>query len=378
MKKCTFILLFLLSLTAIESNGQKRAEIKLYNTALENGDLASFKRFLAKYPESVFAAVIQNKIDSVITAANTTQRTAAQATEIFSGFGYKTFLAAPYRRDNIEYILGIARTAENIAAITLRETGTAWEQARRIDYPVYTNDPSLDKFSFVSDSLQPVTIENRLYFAFVYKNTSDKTDSRTKWKNGNIEIIFNLCPAAADSTLYNAMFAGETTDSCLIEGNCMEATQSDAGAAPQMDFLLQQIKESKNLVPFSNERAAQKNAISNWYKRNPEGAEDLTFIAVNENNPIVDLYKESKYTDKSNSYSAALIECMQTTLICVYANETSQYLLVWCEPAVDKEDIKAKYLNTIYFEGDGSLVLYYDQNHKMIKERINIPARKKQ
>ena len=69
---------------------------------------------------------------------------------------------------------------------------------------------------------------------------------------------------------------------------------------------------------------------------------------------------------------------MQTTLICVYVNETSQYLLVWCEPAVDKDDIKAKYLNTIYFEGNGSLVLYYDQDRKMIKERINIPARKKQ
>lgn len=69
---------------------------------------------------------------------------------------------------------------------------------------------------------------------------------------------------------------------------------------------------------------------------------------------------------------------MQTTLICVYVNETAQYLIVWCEPAVDSKDRSAKYLNTIYFENNGSLVLYYDQDHRMIKERINIPARKKQ
>ena len=209
-------------------------------------------------------------------------------------------------------------------------------------------------------------------------NSSDKTDPRTKWKNENVEIIFNLCPALGSTTSYNAMFAGEQTGNGIIEGNCMEAVQPGSGSAPQMDFLLRQMESSKNLVPFSNERTAQKNAISNWYQRNPEGASDLTFIAINENNPIVNLYKESKYSDKSASYSAALVECMQTTLICVYVNETAQYLIVWCEPAVDSKDRSAKYLNTIYFENNGSLVLYYDQDHRMIKERINIPARKKQ
>ena len=52
MKKSLFILLSLL--IAFTANGQKRAETKLYNAAIENGDMASFRKFLAKYPESVF------------------------------------------------------------------------------------------------------------------------------------------------------------------------------------------------------------------------------------------------------------------------------------------------------------------------------------
>lgn len=382
MKKYIFIFLSLLAFTAIKANGQKRAEIKLYNSAIENGDMASFQKFLAKYPESVFSAAIQNKIDSLVTVANTTQRSIALATEIFAGYEYNTFLAAPFRKENIEYIFAVAYTVSEqgrvLRNIILQENASGWEQTCICDTPLYTNDENLDIFRFVSDTLTPVEIDNELYFEFTYMNSSDKTDPRTKWKNENAEVIFNLYPALGAATPYNAMFAGEMTDSITIEGNCMEAVEPGNGSAPQMDFLLQQMRNSKNLVPFSNERAAQKNAISNWYQRNPEGASDLTFIAINEDNPIVALYKESRYIDSSNSYSAALVECMQTTLICVYVNETSQYLLVWCEPAVDKDDIKAKYLNTIYFEGNGSLVLYYDQDRKMIKERINIPARKKQ
>lgn len=380
MKKSIFILLSLL--IAFTANGQKRAETKLYNAAIENGDIASFRKFLAKYPESVFSPTIQGKIDSLTREANTTRRSVAQATEIFAGFGYDTFLAAPFRKDNVEYIFAVAYTASGqdraLQNIILKENPAGWQQISTFDTPLYTNDENLDVFRFITDTLRPVEIDNELYFEFIYMNSSGKTDPRTKWKNENVEIIFNLCPALGSTTSYNAMFAGEQTGNGIIEGNCMEAVQPGSGSAPQMDFLLRQMESSKNLVPFSNERTAQKNAISNWYQRNPEGASDLTFIAINENNPIVNLYKESKYSDKSASYSAALVECMQTTLICVYVNETAQYLIVWCEPAVDSKDRSAKYLNTIYFENNGSLVLYYDQDHRMIKERINIPARKKQ
>ena len=246
MKKYIFIFLSLLAFTAIKANGQKRAEIKLYNSAIENGDMASFQKFLAKYPESVFSAAIQNKIDSLVTVANTTQRSIALATEIFAGYEYNTFLAAPFRKENVEYIFAVAYTVSEqgrvLRNIILQENASGWEQTCICDTPLYTNDENLDIFRFVSDTLTPVEIDNELYFEFTYMNSSDKTNPRTKWKNENAEVIFNLYPALGAVTPYNAMFAGEMTDSITIEGNCMEAVEPGNGSAPQMDFLLQQMR----------------------------------------------------------------------------------------------------------------------------------------
>ena len=381
MKKSLFILLSLLFILAsYRVSGQKKSEIKQYKAVIGQDNRTSLEKFLKKYPESLFRPVIERKIDSLERVACTTVRSNEKATELFAAEGYSNFIAIPYRRENIEYIIGVFPTAttspHSLKAVTLRDSPGGMDKIRELEFSLYTNDESLDVFTFLPES-HIVTIEGKLYYAFKYMNSSNVIDERSKWKNNSVEVIFNLLPIT-DSTLYNAMFAGELTESGEIEGASMEATQPGASSTLQMDYLLKLMNTTPTLIPYSEARIAEKNAISNWYERNLAGTDTLSFIAVNENNPLVNLYKESKYRDSSNLYSAALIESMQTTLICVYAKQTSQYLLIWCEPAVDKNDTSAKYLNTIYFESNSSLVLYYDQDNKMIKERINIHARRKQ
>lgn len=382
MKKSLFILLSIpFILASYTVFGQKKGEIKQYRAAIEQDERSSLEKFLKKYPESIFKPVIKRKIDSLERVANTTVRSLEKARDLFAAEGYSNnFIAIPYRRDNIEYIIGVFPTAttspHSLKAVTLRDFPGGLEKIRELDFSLYTNDESLNILTFLPE-YHMVTIEGKHYCTFKYMNSSNAIDERSRWKNNSVEVIFNLLPIT-DSTLYNAMFAGELTESGEIEGASMEATLPGTGSTLQMDYLLNLMNTTPGLIPYSEARIAEKRVISNWYERNPADTNTLSFIAVNENNPLVKLYKESKYGDSSNLYSAALIESMQTTLICVYVKQTSQYLLIWCEPAVDKNETGAKYLNTIYFESDSSLVLYYRQDNRMIKERINIHTRRKE
>ncbi|MBR2477373.1 MAG: hypothetical protein IKB48_00745, partial [Bacteroidales bacterium] len=47
-------------------SAQTKAETKLYNTAISKGDLKSANKFLAKFPQSVYAPKIQRLKDSIV------------------------------------------------------------------------------------------------------------------------------------------------------------------------------------------------------------------------------------------------------------------------------------------------------------------------
>ena len=67
---------------------------------------------------------------------------------------------------------------------------------------------------------------------------------------------------------------------------------------------------------------------------------------------------------------------MGTTVICNYNKGTKQYLLLHCEKQ-PSDPQKEKSLNTLYFEKDNTIVLYYYKGKQAIKERIDLNAKTK-
>lgn len=396
MKTLFFTLVFLtFTLFSGALSAQKKSETKFYKATIAKGDTTSFNQFLAKYPKSVYAKQILFKKDSLIKRANTTCLTLQQADSIFTsvvpGLENKTsgtdFIAWPKRKNNIEYITGIIPPSNNkpgfYSIITLKEEQGTWSIFSDRKENRYIQDDALKLFVFVplvssgsadNNNLREVIINGEKYVHFNYQNYTKAFYPRSKWKNNNVEFVTNLL-SLSEGTLYSAMFSGEE-NGAEIEGSCRDASQGGALSIPQMDYLIGYIKEQDRLKPFSKEKVLTKEAIEWWYNNNPEGKNTLTFGVLEKEHPIIEKFIATKEKERSASNTAAFFNIMETTVLCVYSKATQQYLLVWCEPQVANPQTD-KTLNTIYFEKDNSLVLYYYKGKNAIKERINLSNKQK-
>jgi hypothetical protein len=61
-------------------------------------------------------------------------------------------------------------------------------------------------------------------------------------------------------------------------------------------------------------------------------------------------------------------------MICAYSKTTKDYVLVWCEP-VCKNRNRDQLLNTIYFENDNTLDLFYYKGRTTFKFRVNLATK---
>ncbi len=397
MKPIIRTLLILITLSVVFANGsyaQKKAETKLYKSVLAKGDTTSFNKFLAKYPNSVYAPKVQAKKDSLIKVYNTSSYTVDQAVGIIkeniaalqNGVAGKDFIALPHKKNNIEYITAIiasSKTSPGIfKVVKLQENRGVWQVIAEKSENLYLQNDDLVNFAFVPQEsfsmniaeAQEVTIKGERYLQFNYLNYSNSTDNRSKWVNNDAELVTNLL-SLSDESLFSAMYSGELSDGTL-NGSCADATQGGALATPQMDYLIRSFAKHPALAPLNKERAVTKEAISWWYGNNPAGKATLEFGVLEESHPIVQLFLKDKYKETSGNNTAAFFDIMETTVLCVYNKNTKQYLLVWCEPQA-KDKKTEKMLNTIYFEKGNTLVLYYYQGNRTSKERINLGTRKK-
>ncbi len=394
MKNSKAIILILLSLICITPTfAQKKGETKLFNTTIAKGDTLSFNKFLAKYPKSVYAPIIQAKKDSLIKSYNTTSLSKEEAASIFkanvtaaaNSESGVSFLALSGKKNNREYIVGVIAPPNSdpytLKVIRIDETTPGiWEESFNIDANRYMQDDALTLFSLASSNdifgktctPEEITIDGEKYIHFNYINHSEGTDERSGWPNNNIEFVTNLL-SMADGTIYSTIYAGERNDD-TIEGSCADMAQGGSMATPQMTWLMRSLGQCNQLKPFDRDKALTKKAIQWWYDNNPEGSTKLNFGVLEEDHPIVKRFLEDKYIEKSKSNSATFFNIMGTTVICNYNKGTNQYLLLSCEKEPANPETE-KSLNTLYFEKENVIVLYYYKGKKAIKERIDLNAK---
>lgn len=412
-----FFLISLL-LCTLAGQAQTKQETKLYNTTVSKNDIKSFDKFLTKFPDSPYAEQIRERKDSmlfysiaknnesaylnyvksypqsryvkqaaqIIEQMNTSILQPQQAANIFKQvlqLPNTLFVARPLKSSGTEYIAGIiaptATDKQNYRIVILKHSGAAnledlatWSiSAEKIEQRYIQNDKlSGFKFHNPEHAIQTVIIQGDKYLDFKYMNKDENDGTST-------ELIYNLY-SFVDGTVYSAMFSGkqekEGNDS-FIEGTCMDASQGGALATVQMDYLLNAIKSSNYLRPVSKDKALTDEAIEWWYGKNPANIQTLAFGILPNDNPIAIAFATAKDKENGRDWNVAFFDIRETTVVVAYNKAKKQYSLVWCEPA-PKNTKTDKFLNTIYFENDSAIVLYYYKGNTTSKKRINLVSKK--
>ncbi len=399
MKHFTISLILLTALFAFTQQaplyGQKKAETKLYKSVVAKGDTLSYNKFLAKYPKSVYANEIRQLKEELIRSYNTSSLSIPEAEEIVKstlselaqGKYGENFILLPGKKDNVDHIVVIkapVAPSANFEIIKIEKdnsTGNWNSVITKSEAPYNFQGHQLSKFSFLGTGnlfsgadAKEVVLKGEKFMLFNYINFTDGVDERTGWEKNECDVISNLV-SMNDCAIFNAVFAGER-DGDAVLGKCHEESQGGMMGIPQINYLVAYFKTLPELKPMEKEYELTKEAIKWWYEHNPAGSSKLDFGVLDENHPIIKAFKATKTKEVSENNSADFFNIMGTTVLCVYNKNNSQYLLVWCEPQ-PKNTNTQKTLNTIYFEKNNTLVLYYYHGKRAIKERISLATRQK-
>lgn len=384
-------------------HAQAPAETKLYNKTLKKPSVKAYDKFLKKYPSSVysieirtlkdstlFAAVdqedaaaveafaaahpdspIADQVEAVIARHNTSPLTREEALAALRALAPSAADAVGYRRANRDYALGLA-TADGALALYRGSLGAdgAWTLADTPAPERYTLDSKLSDCR-LDGPVELVEINGKNLLSFNYINSADN--------NKNIEYVASLYDPE-DGSFTHAMFYGRDMsgkDGLKVEGQCPEALSTLA--TPENAWLLNRINSDPRLVPIAKADALTDDSIAWWLEKNPNAetnASRLNFGALDEESSLVAGFKVARSRDKdsSKSFTAAMMDIRDYTVIVAYSKTYKNYILVWCEP-VCKDKNRDKLLNNIYFEDDANLALFYYKGRTTFKNRINLASR---
>lgn len=428
----TLALASLLVVCGTALTAQTKQETKLYNTSVSKGDLKNLNKFLIKYPTSTYTPEITRKRDSllfnalnpanvqdyetfirqyprseyakaaqeVIGKLNTSQLTPEEAfkitaqklnlpTALRSGKASSnnstasgqepspSFYAHGFKKSNAEHILALLPPAEKNATgyriVVLKHNGSgslsdaaAWSILQEKTESIYTQG-ELPLFRF-AQGFEQVILDGEKYLHFNYSNEHPQ--------NKSTEFIANLY-ALSDGALYSAMFSGKKeqqgTES-FLEGTCLDASQGGALSTPQMNYLIKYLGKNKFLRPASPEKVLTDTAIEWWYSQNKANGGTLSFGAIPADHPIAQKFTQTKEKERGQQWDVAFFDTRETTVVVAYDKTRKQYFLVWCEPA-PKNTKTDKFLNTIYFEKEPALALFYYKGNTTSKVRINLASK---
>ena len=384
-------------------HAQAPAETKLYNKTLKKPSVKAYDKFLKKYPSSVysieirtlkdstlFAAVdqedaaaveafaaahpdspIADRVESVIARHNTSPLTREEALAALRALAPSAADAVGYRRANRDYALGLA-AADGALALYRGSLGAdgAWTLADTPAPERYTLDSKLSDCR-LDGPVELVEINGKNLLSFNYINSADN--------NKDIEYVASLYDPE-DGSFTHAMFYGRDMsgkDGLKVEGQCPEALSTLA--TPENAWLLNSINSDPRLVPIAKADALTDDSIAWWLEKNPNAetnASRLNFGALDEESSLVAGFKVARSRDKdsSKSFTAAMMDIRDYTVIVAYSKTYKNYILVWCEP-VCKDKNRDKLLNNIYFEDDANLALFYYKGRTTFKNRINLANR---
>lgn len=403
MRRNKLILLAVASLLSISTlSAQTKAETSLYNKTLKKPSLKAYDKFLAKFPDSsygpeiltlrdsalfdaldsedaaaveAFAAAhpdspISDRVQTVITRHNTSPYTKDEAVEIVSGLVPGAADAVCWRRANRDYAVAVSVDGGAVILTRCKLENGSWslDESRRTER--YTLDGTLSDLT-LKTPLELVEVGASKLLSFSYLNSASVSKEQ-EW----VTALYDW----ENVLLHQAMFYGCAIGGDRIEGQCPEASMTGGGLMlPETVWLLNSINSNPLLVPISRADALTDDSIKWWLDKNPAAetkATRLTFGALDAESSLVEGFKTAprKNKDSSKSFDAALFNIRDYTVIVAYSKTYKSYLLVWCEPVCVNKN-RDKLLNTIYFEDENTLDMFYYKGKTTFKYKVNLAAK---
>lgn len=388
-------------------SAQTKAETSLYTKTMKKPSLKAYEKFLAKYPDStysleiltlrdstLFAAVdaedaeaveafaeqhpdspIGDQVAAIIERHNTSPLSRQEAEAIFADLVPDGKYATGWRQRNHDYVVGIAVQDGTLKLIRCAQGSDGqWSLEQTRTPERYTLDAALTEWR-IDDDPEIVPIGGRRLIHYKYFNQAQ----------GAKDIERVLCLYDWDNDiLTNAMFYGRSLKLAAdgapqIEGQCPESAMAGGLMMPEMAYLLYRISEDPHLEQISKADALTDDSIKWWLEKNPTAqtrASKISFGALDLESSLVAGYKACRSRDKDSSkkFTAALFNIRDYTVIVAYSKTYNDYLLVWCEPVCVNKN-RDQLLNTIYFEDDNTLDLFYYKGKTTFKYRINLATK---
>lgn len=402
MKRVLIIILAVL-VSVLTLSAQSKSETKAYNNALKKATVKGYDSFLKKYPESTYFTEILTlrdtklfstvdtadilaveafikehsdsplrvDLDAIVDRLNASSIDGTEAAAIFSktmGIENQQGLVAGYKIHGIQMIAGVMLKDDNVSFVKLQQDGDNWIVANELLLDDNGVLGSPERIAF-GGGFGIVKIGSERFFKF------DKLNFHNSDKK--VEYIVSIVNIETDAS-FSASFYGNNLNypksgtDYLIEGQDPSALSTGLVLAEEV-FLKNEIASNEKLIPISEENLKVDNAIEWWYSKNPKAettAKSLSFGLLDADNGIVKQYAAAD-KESSGNYRAALFDYRGQTIICAYNTKSKEYSLVWCEPqALNKN--RDKLLNTIYFEKDSTLILFYYQGKTTFKIRVNL------
>ena len=364
----------LLMVSAAGVRSQTKAESRLYARTTEKPSLEAFDKFLKRFPNSVYAAEISARKDTLLSISPYGE---AEAEAILAGFApgalYKVF---PERKEAVDRIYGVCiagsgleETRVRLYALVRGENGWALE---------YAYEPSVSAFKpgwtkqFADSSSVHEIAGSKCFRLNCLASSPDGREMNY--------VAFAWTPSG-DSfislafTGKNVLRPGEDMP-YHIEGRIEDNMLVNADR-PETRLLIASINENPCLEQIPAEDYLTDAAIDWWLEQNPDAigsATKLNFNILPENSSLVSSFESAKDKKSSARYSAALFDIRGYSVIVVRQKADGQYVLAWAEPEC-KDHYRDRLLNSIKFEDANTLEMFYYHGNRHFDYKLNLSAK---
>ena len=147
---------------------------------------------------------------------------------------------------------------------------------------------------------------------------------------------------------------------------------------PEVQWAVSRQDADSTLVVLSEADLLTDQAIEWWLEHNPKvftGASKVLYGALPADCSLVADFKASRSREVSDKYRALLYDKRGYTVIVAQRRSTGEYFLAWAEP-VCVNKVRDRLLNTIYFENETGLALFYYKGNKTFKYHLNLSSTK--
>ena len=350
------IALGLLFVPATNLCAQSRSETSLYNKTMKKPTVKAADKFLKKYPSSVYAPKVQQMKDSLLYLDFVEKNVSKISQEEANAIAGNAVDAIGWKKDGKEHVLALQ------ADFTLRVLSPAG---------VLEETRTLEPYTMEEAPAQPVLVGP---IEIITPFSKERQYIHLAYRNGETEYVEALYQPAED-ILSQALFYGTALPGGRIEGQSPEMMEGVIQTA-EVSWLANRLRENEALVPLSKADLLTDTSIQWWLKKNPKAettATKLSFGALDPASSLVEAFKKAP-KEKGKNVNAAQFNLRGYTVICIQNKKTGEYTLVWCEPVCQNKKTN-KYLDTIYFENDGTtLDMVYYKGKTTFKLKIALPS----